>query len=592
MNRVPDDTRTHPQEAAFRYEQEGTLRFVRAVSVVLLVGAPFFTIEYFSVGIRWLAIVNSLGMLGAAMALALSFVTALQDAARITITLTAAVVAASVGIHGGPEGYDFLFLFTLPPAMAYLGGLQVGSMVNIGFIALLLFSLLRPDLVRWARAGDPTFNARLVSSYLALNAYVLLVIMQRRRAYSMFRGYAMRESVTGLRRASLLGLALRVRNSCGYLIVVDEVDLLYSRFGLSTVTTLQADIARRLSERFGDEAVYHYKEFQFLILGSCEAAADTVETIRRSMREPFPVRDMVMAVRVRIAATDQAYGSSSAMLRQLRLTAGQNAPASTDEMPVRWYSAEIGATVDRREQLGDALERALSCGTELSLAYQPIVEDGRTVGWEALARWDAADYGPVGPDEFIPIAERRGLIPRLTDWALRTAWAALDDPECYVAVNLSSVYLSLPNPSERIANLVASHGIDPSRVVLEVTETALVQDLDRTARSLQRLREAGFRIAIDDFGTGYAGLQYLRNFPADIVKIDRSYVDRISAEDRNRSIVAATVTMAQSLGMGLIAEGVESPDDLAVLQRLAIQRYQGFLFARPGPVMKQVAPTT
>jgi EAL domain-containing protein (putative c-di-GMP-specific phosphodiesterase class I) len=233
--------------------------------------------------------------------------------------------------------------------------------------------------------------------------------------------------------------------------------------------------------------------------------------------------------------------------------------------------------LDRREQL----ERAID-NDELVLHYQPIVDLdlGRNAGFEALVRWQHPERGLLGPGEFIPLAEETGLIVGLGRWVLRESvrqaatWAGAP----YLSVNVAGVQLEQPGFVGEVGDALRDGGLAPQRLVLEVTESSLVGD--DSAERLQALRRMGIRLAIDDFGTGYSSLSYLRRFPMDVLKIDRSFT-RDACEDS--ALLHAIVAMGESLGLVLVPEGIEEPEQADALRALGCRLGQGFLFGRPVP---------
>jgi EAL domain-containing protein (putative c-di-GMP-specific phosphodiesterase class I) len=244
-----------------------------------------------------------------------------------------------------------------------------------------------------------------------------------------------------------------------------------------------------------------------------------------------------------------------------------------------------------RLQLEHALHQGLA-RDELRVAYQPIVRlaDGRIVGVEALVRWERPGHGLVGAVDFVPVAEETGLIVAMGAWVLRAAceqivaWDAVVDP-LNLSVNLSARQLADPSLVATVERTLAETGLAPSRLCLEVTESALASDADTAVVALAALKELGVRLAIDDFGTGYATLDYVRRFSmADELKIDRSFVAGLSdIHVPDAAIVSASIVLANALGFDTVAEGVESPEQLAVLRRLGCQYAQGYWFSRPVP---------
>jgi EAL domain-containing protein (putative c-di-GMP-specific phosphodiesterase class I) len=233
---------------------------------------------------------------------------------------------------------------------------------------------------------------------------------------------------------------------------------------------------------------------------------------------------------------------------------------------------------------------------ELVPRYQPKVDLARNVvtGFEALTYWEHPVRGLLTPGAFVPVAERTGAIRHLTravfDLAVRQLreWQK-HDASLTVAVNLSAVDLLDLELADHLDFVLREHGVDAHNLCLEITESTIMGDVDRTHAVLDRLAESGFRLSIDDFGTGYSSLAYLKNLPVHEVKIDRSLVDGIAASPQDRTIVRATVEMAHSLGLTVVAEGIETREQQALLVGLGCDYAQGFLYARPLPAAEAEA---
>jgi diguanylate cyclase (GGDEF)-like protein len=236
------------------------------------------------------------------------------------------------------------------------------------------------------------------------------------------------------------------------------------------------------------------------------------------------------------------------------------------------------------------LRRAIDQG-DLRLAYQPIVDlaANRLTGFEALARWMHPVRGPIDPGEFIPVAEEAGLIVPLGRWALDTALATLAEWDrlagapvpLTMSVNVSAIQLARDDVPGLIAGALAAHGIAGERLTVELTESAIVQDPERTTRALQALKELNVRVAMDDFGTGYSSLSYLRRLPIDNLKIDRSFVSGMLADRDKVAIVRAVLSLADALGKTTTAEGVETIELAQTLAALGCSHGQGYFYAKP-----------
>jgi diguanylate cyclase (GGDEF)-like protein/PAS domain S-box-containing protein len=255
-----------------------------------------------------------------------------------------------------------------------------------------------------------------------------------------------------------------------------------------------------------------------------------------------------------------------------------------------FYASEMNAGRAGRLDMEILLRRAVA-RQEFVLHYQPIVAVGedRIVGVEALIRWNSPELGFVSPAQFIPLAEETGLIVPIGEWVLSTAclqaraWQNQGIQPLAMSVNLSPRQFRQKNLVEMIAGVLEKTGLDASLLDLEITEGMIMHRADQAVAVLGRLHKLGVRLSVDDFGTGYSSLSYLKRFPVQTLKIDRSFVNGLTADGDDGSIVTAIVAMAKSLKLEVIAEGVETAEQLAFLARLPCDKYQGYLFSRPIP---------
>lgn len=260
-------------------------------------------------------------------------------------------------------------------------------------------------------------------------------------------------------------------------------------------------------------------------------------------------------------------------------------------MRYRRFTRDMDASVKLRREMEMELRRAIA-RDELALAYQPIVDavDGKVQGFEALLRWPHPERGLIRPNLFVPVAEQSGMMVPLGAWVLRRAFTECRDwPDCDISVNLSPLQIMASDFLPMIDAMVRETGADPSRYILEVTEGVMLDRSDHVVEVLKGLNYRGFRIALDDFGIGYSSLSYLRSFQFDRIKIDRSFVQNIEADLDAHSILRAIVSLGHTLRMKVVAEGVETPVQRALVQAAGCQMIQGHLFWKAMPPEEALA---
>ena len=254
------------------------------------------------------------------------------------------------------------------------------------------------------------------------------------------------------------------------------------------------------------------------------------------------------------------------------------------------FHPELDQRVQKRMSLETNLRKALE-RSELQLYYQPQVslKDGRLVGLETLLRWEHPEFGMISPEEFIPVAEESGLIVQIGRWAIRTAcqqvaaWREAGLGDVQVSVNLSVRQTKDAHLVHDIVRALREAGMRPNQLELEITETVLMENVHANVELLNRLQTAGIRLSIDDFGTGYSSMAYLKRFPIDQVKIDRTFVRDIPGDGDDEAITTAIIAMAHSLGLSVVAEGVETEEQLRFLRDAGCDIMQGYYFAQPQP---------
>ena len=255
-----------------------------------------------------------------------------------------------------------------------------------------------------------------------------------------------------------------------------------------------------------------------------------------------------------------------------------------------FYSKEMNTRSVERLSLETELRKALS-GNELLLHYQPKtdIRTGRITGMEALLRWQHPERGWISPVEFIPLAEEIGFITPLGEWVLHTActqikaWQSAGLAAQCMAVNVSSHQFRHGEFIGVLKEALGSSGLDPKHLALELTENVIMENEGENIEALHQIKEMGVKLSVDDFGTGYSSLSYLRRLPLDELKIDRSFITEVDSNEDDASIVAAILAMARRLGLTVVAEGVETEQQLAYLRAEGCQEYQGYLFSKPVP---------
>jgi diguanylate cyclase (GGDEF)-like protein/PAS domain S-box-containing protein len=412
------------------------------------------------------------------------------------------------------------------------------------------------------------------------------------------------DPLTGLPNRSLfvehLEAALgRARRRSGYLFAVlfldvDRFKLINDSLGHLAGDVLLTSIGKRLAAclrpedfvgRFGGD------EFAILLdnVAGPEDGTRVAERILAAVREPIELHgsDTAVSASIGIAFSATGYEAAAELLRDADTAMYRAKALGRDRFEV--FDEAMRRRVLGLLQLEGDLRRALERG-ELVVHYQPIVSlrDGRLLGFEALLRWRSAQRGLVMPEDFIDVAEDSGLIVPIGEWVLHEAcrqlasWHARfpDRRPLALNVNCAARYLTRSDVAQRFERLVAASGLDPATLTLEITESALIEASEPLNRFFARLKELGVGLTLDDFGTGYSSLTYLHRFPVDTLKVDRSFVARLDdGSEEGRAFVRSIVALARSRRMGVIAEGVESREQVVQLQGLDVETAQGFYFA-------------
>jgi diguanylate cyclase (GGDEF)-like protein/PAS domain S-box-containing protein len=380
---------------------------------------------------------------------------------------------------------------------------------------------------------------------------------------------------------------------------VDRFKEVNDVFGQGAGDQLLCEIARRLREAAGDASADTFlarlggDEFALIVAeGAQPSTAEQVASrLMQALAAGIAIGDQNLQVGLSIGvAVYPADGADTTILLANANAALYRAKTSGRGI-VRFFEAHMDEHLRARRALQHELRSAIE-HDELMLYYQPQARiGGETIGFEALVRWHHPIRGIIPPGTFVPIAEESGLIVELGEWILRAACreAASWPKPLQVAVNLSPVQFRDGDLPTLVHTILLETGLAPHRLELEVTEGVLINDFTRAVAILRRLKMLGVSIAMDDFGTGYSSLSYLQSFPFDKIKIDRTFISNLTENHYSATIVRAVIGLGRGLGLPVMAEGVESAEQLAFLAREQCDEVQGFLLGRPAPIDEYAA---
>jgi diguanylate cyclase (GGDEF)-like protein len=490
-----------------------------------------------------------------------------------------------------------------------LSAVAVAVLVTALLAGRLSRSLVRPleQLARAARslgAGDLSHRVAIDSAFElnevggTFNAMAKALERQRqeleRQAFAdSLTGLANRALFEDRTRHALERLAGRGERVAVLVLDVDGFKLVNDGLGHSCGDALLRQAAERMTgvlrpsdtlARLGSD------EFAVLLenVRGLDDALGTAERLREALRDPFILKgsEVVVTASVGIALSTNSTRDEAELLRRADMAMyrvkdhGRNG--------CEFFDPAMDDQAADRLAMVNALRRAVE-RDELVVHYQPIVDldTGDVRGAEALLRWNRTGHGLVSPVEFIPLAEETGVIVPVGEWVLNEAcaeahrWAASGVSDVVVTVNVSARQLLDPGFEDCVAKALALSGLKSSGLVLEVTESSVIQNADVAVAKLDRISSTGVRIALDDFGEGYSSLSHLRELPIDILKIARPFVRELTEDDHDPALVRGIIELARSLGLRLVAEGIEYPEQQAILRAFDCPLGQGFLFARP-----------
>jgi len=459
-------------------------------------------------------------------------------------------------------------------------------------------------LLRAAKVAVETVNLELEQRVQQRTSELEREIIERRRVQDQLLHMATHDALTGLPNRTPLMDRLeqalnraRLENSVFAILFLDcdRFKVVNDSLGHLIGDQLLVLIARRLKSclrlidtlaRLGGD------EFTILLEGikGIEDAIQIATRIHTELTQPFRIneQEIFITTSIGIVLGNAAYHHPIDLLRDADTAMYQAKQLGSGRHEV--FDPSMHANARTRLRLETDLRYALE-RQEFLLYYQPIVSlnSGELIGFEALTRWQHPERGLISPVEFIPVAEETGLILPLGTWVLRQACQQLQiwkiqglvQAGFTVSVNLSVKQFSQPDLIHQIDQILQESGMDSCHLKLEITESAIMHNADSAAEILHELRSRQIQLSIDDFGTGYSSLSYLHRFPVDTLKVDQSFTLRIGQPDENPGIIQAIVSLARTLGMEVIAEGVETPEQLEYLKTLGCDYGQGYFFSKP-----------
>jgi diguanylate cyclase (GGDEF)-like protein/PAS domain S-box-containing protein len=429
-------------------------------------------------------------------------------------------------------------------------------------------------------------------------------ITERKRAEERIHHLAYYDALTNLPNRTLLtklvdqalSVAQRSRlQGCVLFLDLNRFKVINDTLGRRAGDALLCEVAQRFRHVLREQDVVARLGGDEFAIGLFELtqhyeASMVAQKLLAALNEPFLIdgNDLRVGAAIGISVYPQDGADGETLLRHADI-AMYRAKQGVEADGVAFYSEDMNQGMQERMRIESGLRQALGCG-QLTLHYQPkfSIADGALIGAEALVRWTHPQRGLIPPAEFIPLAEATGLVVQVGEWVLEAAcaqaqaWKLAGMSPIRVAINVSAREFTAALP-ERVQDTLRRYGLEPAWLELEITESTLMHNIDRVIAIMDRITALGVTLSLDDFGTGYSSLSYLKRFPIDTLKIDRSFTTGIPGDANDCAIASTIISIAQQLNHKVIAEGVETPEQLGFLKQSGCDEVQGYLFSKPLP---------
>lgn len=540
------------------------------------------------------------------------------------ITYEPVLFSASVGIAIAAAFAALWIAFTLRSATEWTHYAKFGSAIIMGFAITgmhytgMAAAQFHPDTI--CLTGPLVDNSWMAGTLAGTTFMILCITLglsvidarmssrtakmaaSLKRANDELKRLALHDPLTTLPNRLLLedrieqavAHAGRGKHHCAVLFVdLDRFKMVNDSLGHFVGDELLRAVAARLQGLVrGEDTVSRLGGDEFVLLlrevADIEDASSVAAKIIEALREPFRVHEQELYVTPSIGVSVFPVHGDKAQMLITRADAAMYNAKQAGRNNYQVFASEMSTFFPERLMLENDLRRAISRG-EFELHYQPKVDvnEGRIVGMEALLRWQHPQKGLIPPQEFIPLAEDTGLIVPIGAWVIQEAcaqnraWQKAGMPHLRVAVNISGVQFRQKDLLDTIARALEAAGLAPECLEIEITESVVMQNASEAIVTLEKVSGMGIHVSIDDFGTGYSSLSYLKRFPIDKLKIDRSFIRDISSDMDDAAIVRATIALAHNLRLKVVAEGVETADQLQFLRSLGCDEYQGYFKSRP-----------